>query len=300
MMDDATPTAIYQMAAYRLAIFADQPAVNILPETYAPGSPLILHAQLPWLAVYMRDWLLAGVPEDDLRYWLPGADPALAYLPQPPRHVFGEWPALADALPTGEAAPEQLWLLTTPDQRESAAGALIFETLDRAGYASTPYPIQHERYRLAQFSVWRFQRRPADLDVPQVQFGQEDIQLLTWRVVGEPRACRNLRLQSWWRSTQVPQHNYSLTAVLANAEGQPVSQRDAAIGETLMQLWQPDQLVFDERVVPLPCQPGRYDLLLGLYWDDGGQLRDLEALSAAGEVLGTRFYLTSVAVEAAP
>ncbi|NJL95904.1 MAG: hypothetical protein HC915_20330, partial [Anaerolineae bacterium] len=290
---------IYRLAVHRLTIFANDPAVNLLPQSYQPGSPVILHAPSRWETLYMREWLLVGVPEQALLHV--GSTPndfPTAELAVPPGREVPAMEALSETELTAFVdGAEQVWLLTVPEVE--AQNALFFARMEALGFVPTPYPIQHPRFRISRFAVWRFQRAP-QVAAPVYRFGAEDITLLAWELVGReaPAPCADLRLQSWWTSEAVPLHNYSLTAVLVDAAGAPLINRDAAPGDTLMQLWAPGQLIFDERVLPLPCDlpPGNYDLLVGLYHVEQGAFTDLSAHDAAGHPVGNRAYLTTLVV----
>ncbi|NJL93300.1 MAG: hypothetical protein HC915_05990 [Anaerolineae bacterium] len=117
-----------------------------------------------------------------------------------------------------------------------------------------------------------------------------------WGGGGAP--CADLRLQSWWTSQAVPLDNYSLTLVLRDEAGNPVINKDGAPGDTLMLLWEPGQLTFDERVLTLPCElpAGTYELVLGFYSQQDGTFVDLPAFGPEGAELGNRAVLTYLEV----
>src|SRR5690606_22412323 len=60
-LGSAEPDLIYQLAVARLSVFADVPQVNLMPEEYAPGSPIIVQSESSWLNLYVRDYLLKGI-----------------------------------------------------------------------------------------------------------------------------------------------------------------------------------------------------------------------------------------------
>ncbi|NJL95907.1 MAG: hypothetical protein HC915_20345 [Anaerolineae bacterium] len=186
----------------------------------------------------------------------------------------------------------QVWYITTPET--AADDPLFFDMMEDRGYLATPYPIQNPRYRLAAFSVWRFQRAPEASELL-LTFGEERISLVNWFSQGEPAPCASIRLQSWWRSEAVPLHNYSLTVILTTQDGTPVLNLDGAIGETLMQLWEPERLYFDDRHLTLPCDltAGTYDIRLGLYWQSEQGFEQVSAQAPDGQPLGERVVLLS-------
>ncbi|NJL93298.1 MAG: hypothetical protein HC915_05980 [Anaerolineae bacterium] len=295
------PERIFRLGYYGLTVFRDLEPVNLLPSSYAQGSPVILNMPSRWLGLYVQRWLLADVPERAIFHLGPDGErfPTVD-IPNAPAHAAENLDAATlEQLGAFIADAEQVWYLSTPERADQDTA--FFAMAEAAGYLPTPYPIQDDGYRLARFSIWRFQRAPL---APETiyQFGAEGIALVSWELTGRdnPQACQALRLQSWWTSADVPENNYSLTLVLINAEtGQPVLNVDAAPGDTLMQLWEPGQLVFDERLVSLPCDlpAGRYDVLLGMYAQQGGQLVDLTAALPDGAQVGNRAYLTTLNVE---
>jgi hypothetical protein len=291
------PERIYRLAVHRLTIFADDDPVNILPPTYDAGSPVVLHAPSQWLTLYMREWLFDGINEDVLFHV--GVSPndfPTGELDHPPLRTETHFsPEALARLADFIDAAQQVWFMTTPEVEADAAP--FFDQLRTAGYVATPYPIQAERFRIAEFVVWRFQQAPTITETV-LSFGEEGIRLEDWTLVDEPIACQTLRLQSWWRSGAVPEQNYSLTLVLRGADGNPVLNRDAAIGDTLMQLWEPEQFYFDERLLTLPCDlpAGDYDMALGLYAQGDGGFADLTAMDADGNPLGTRPALVEITV----
>ena len=94
----------------------------------------------------------------------------------------------------------------------------------------------------------------------------------------------------------MPDHNYSLTLVLADAGGMGVARADGSPGALLPMLWTAGQLYPDERTVTVPCDaaPGEYVLLAGLY--DYETLETLPVTFPDGTPLDGLAYLTTVYV----
>jgi hypothetical protein len=71
----AWQTYIHQLAAYRLNEYAHLEPVCILPDSYQTGQLVVMEVSRPWYSVHARDWLLAGIDEDDVIFVFP-YDPA--------------------------------------------------------------------------------------------------------------------------------------------------------------------------------------------------------------------------------
>ena len=290
----AVPEDLYALAAYQLNIFADQTPVNVLPETYRPGIPIVIHTNSAWLNIYMQRIMLTVDPAHVLNI----APPPARHDPGSDQHLLqhniSEFDGNAVRAFLNNA--EQVWYITIPEEAEASARFMDF--MEAQGYIATPYPIQQERYRLAKFSIFRFQQPPENT-ATLLSFGEENISLQAWSINPESAApCENISLQSWWQSEAVPQFNYSATLVLVAPDGRQIAQKDAAIGDTLMQLWFPDEFYFDERILTVPCDaaPGTYRLAFGIYLNTGSGFEDLPAYDEQGAALGTRAPLTEITI----
>lgn len=304
------PERILRLAAYRLTIFYGQTAESVLPPTYQTDSPIIIHTPTQWLNVYIRDWMLPGISEAQQLHLAPdnGAF-STQELANPLDHTLAELDEAAIRDFVG--ASDQLWYIGTPETAD--AQAAFFEIMTTMGYAPTQLPLQHGRYRQTRFNVYRFQRQPENTTTLYT-FGEEQISLQAWSITqgdqtissrGESRLaltfapCDEIRLQSWWTSAEIPLQNYSTTLVLVAPAGNNIAQRDASIGDTLLQQWEPDRFYFDERSLTIPCDapPGAYALQLGFYVGTDSGFVDLAVTDAAGESQGTRALITTVTVQ---
>lgn len=297
-----------ELAAYRLTIFDQITPANVLPETYQPGSPIIIHSPSRWLNIFVRDNLLAGIEETALYHVAPpNALRDTHDFLQPLGRVAADLaPETLAAISAFINEQAQVWYISTPET--AGQDTLLMDHLAAAGYVMTPYPIQAQRYREAKFSIWRFQQPPAETTTV-FSFGEEAISLQDWSISsqGESRLaptmvvapCETIRVQSWWQAEQVPQFNYSATLVLLSPDGQPLAQKDAAIGDNLLQLWTAERLYFDERLLTLPCDlpAGDYQLAWGMYHQTDTGFQNLPASAINGAVLGERPVMTTIKVE---
>ncbi|NJL95906.1 MAG: hypothetical protein HC915_20340 [Anaerolineae bacterium] len=114
---------ILRAATYGVALFRQQGRVNVLPETYDPGAPLVLRMPSRWLSVYLREWALAGVPEDALFHVAPEGEVfATAAMQNPPLRTaetfdpetLPQWPSSPAMPPRSGTSPRQKPPLMTP------------------------------------------------------------------------------------------------------------------------------------------------------------------------------------------
>jgi hypothetical protein len=145
------------------------------------------------------------------------------------------------------------------------------------------------------YNIIEYQRKPELREI--FRFG-EHVTLQAWslRESVQVQPCQALTLESWWKTDAMLPDNYSLSFVLANADGVGIANTDSTPANILTQQWQPDQDYVDERTVTVPCDApaGEYPLLLGLY--DPDSLAALLATTTDGSPLGDRVYLTTVFV----
>lgn len=300
LMGEIGPDMLYQAALYRLLTYHNLEAVQILPETYQTGSPILINSPSAWLNLYVREMMLDGISEDVLLHIVPNPTIGDAdKYKQPLQRVFTDVnEATLSQLDQLTVQSEQIWYITTPEM--AMFDEVIFVHLAERSYVPTPYLIQHPDYRTAKFSIYRFQRSPEELETV-LSFGEENIQLRSWKIYpSEPvHPCENIYLQSWWESEGVPAFNYSATLVLVSPDNNNVAQKDDAIGETLMQLWHPGQLYFDERILTVPCdaKPGEYYLKWGFYYTSDTGFQDLTVVYPESEAESVRGDLTSVVIE---
>lgn len=277
------------LAAHRLTIFAHEPRMSVLPATYSAGSPVLIESDSLWLNNHIQDWLLAGLPADDVLHLapeptrdhaasIPGAPLRVVHLPQAdPDRGIGQF--------VGDA--RQVWAVTTPsaDHADSWLRERAYVQV-----AALALPV-------GDLTLRRYYHLPAAEQVAYT-FG-ERIQLDGWRVRDSVTrsACDSLAVESVWQVRESITRNFSLTLVLAGADGGGVANADGAPADTLMQLWQTDQPYLDERSITLPCDlpPGEYPLLFGVYDYESGEQLPISA--GDGSPAGNLLYLTTVFVE---
>lgn len=146
------PDLVYALAVYRLSVFADQAPANVLPVAYQANDPIVIESQSRWLNAYMRDWMLAGVPESAIFHIAPPSEPAEA-IPQPLDDVVSALTPVAETrLVRFTAQAGRVWYLTTPEQAESSDAFLAM--MQARGYRITPQPITDPRYADANFRLY--------------------------------------------------------------------------------------------------------------------------------------------------
>jgi hypothetical protein len=174
--------SVYHLAALRLSVFRDETPQLILPRT---DAPVITDMPNRWLSVYVRDYMLAGLPWQNLYSIapVPGVWPLYAE-PYSSPYNRGEWST--DILPhplrqTWTSATELvshfsiltldqplLWYLNTPETE--ANFSIIEQALAELGYTAVKSSIRAARYATARFGLWCFERRETGACAVHVRF----------------------------------------------------------------------------------------------------------------------------------
>jgi hypothetical protein len=293
-LGNATPEKIYQVAAYGLTIFANDEAVNILPESYEPGSPIILDTPSRWLNLYVRDWLLDGVPAGDFFHIAPPEEtvPTDTFPTPLGEHVYtyGD-PAMQTDLGAFITDARQIWLISTSETAVQASE--IEDDLWREGYIPLFIPIKGDRFKDADFEILRF--LPAPEETRNWLTFANNIHLKAWEVREGMTftACDTLTVESWWAVDETPDFNYSATLFLTNAVGDVLASAEGQLADVEMGVWVPDLLFFDSRSLTIPCDLGAgvYELRWRVY---NYETLDELLVDADG---GTRARLTQIDVK---
>jgi hypothetical protein len=177
--------SVYHLAALRLSVFRDETPRLILPRT---DAPVITDMPNRWLSVYVRDYMMAGLPWEKLYSIapMPGAysAPAEPYkspynrgewstdiLPQPLRQTWTSATELASDLSILTVDQPLLWYLNTPETE--ANFSIIERALAELGYTAAKFPIREARYAFARFGLWCFERRESGACAVDVRFPPE-------------------------------------------------------------------------------------------------------------------------------
>lgn len=155
------PEFIYQLAVYRLALFADEMPLPILPVDSAdmPDALVIVSTPSEWLNLYVRDFILADVPHNNQLHL---AQPAIwddaAQFPQPLENVIhspqGQREQAVESIQMFFTSTEHstVWYLTTPESRTD--DALLIDAAQASGYDVVPVPIVAPRYADSAFHLY--------------------------------------------------------------------------------------------------------------------------------------------------
>lgn len=277
----ALPDLVDALAARRLTVFAHEPTRFILPGIYQPGSPIGIETGDPWLSVHIRDWLLAGVPNEQV-WFVTDAAAQVADSPQPPVNVIASAADFAS-----DAA--QVWYLQT-----DALPTTTLAALENDGYISV------YRHRLSEplpLTLTAYQRLP---EAPRLLFRLgDDIALQGWQLLDSVQVaqCQSVTVQTLWSVERSVDFDYSMTLTLTNRDGIGITRADGAPAGLEMNQWLPDQLYLDRRTLTVPCDlpPGEYPLLTGLY--DYRDDRSVAVTTADGAPIPGLIYLTTLFVE---
>ena len=193
---------------------------------------------------------------------------------------------------------ERIWLIEGNPYR---AGQRMRTEIEQAFtlYGAIDFPGD-TYYR--PLEVLEYRRQPQDLS-PLWRFG-EDVSLLHWRLNDSHiiQPCAQISVDTWWSTEAGLSEILSTTLVLADANGNGISNADGAPGGIyLSTIWQPGAIYFDERALNIPCDiaAGEYPLLLAMYQIPSQEqpLRRLPIHSSAGEPAGRDYqYLTTLHV----
>jgi hypothetical protein len=188
---------------------------------------------------------------------------------------------------------DHLWYLETDDADDFGQDyrAIIEQRYIPLGGVTFDSPPYSSAHRLTEY------RR-----IPPYQylfhFGDQ-FTLQSWRLREDVhvQACQQITIESWWTARRIPDTNYSLTVVLADASGMGVNRADGTPANVLTGLWQPRQAYLDERTIQIPCDaaPGEYPLLMGMY--DFETNTNLPITTGTGAAVNGLAYLTTLFVE---
>jgi len=111
------PEFIYQLADYRLTVFANQPTMSILPADYQRGEPIVIQTSSRWLNLYIREWLLQGAQEADLFHIAPPEVwTSTDTFPRPLQHVVSDLLGKGcDDLAGFLQGHSRAWYITVPE-----------------------------------------------------------------------------------------------------------------------------------------------------------------------------------------
>jgi hypothetical protein len=168
---DSEEQSVYHLAALRLSVFRDEMPRLILPRT---DAPVITDMPNRWLSVYVRDYMMAGLPWENLYSIAPVAgvwplhsrsfaspynrgEWSTDILPRPLRQIWKSATELASDLPTLTHNQPVLWYLNTPETEENFF--IIERTLTELDYTVSKFPIRDSRYASARFGLWCVERK---------------------------------------------------------------------------------------------------------------------------------------------
>lgn len=146
-------TTVYQLAAYRMAVFAHQKPQNILPATYQAGSPILIDTSDIWLNSYLSQMWLGNPPESALFHIVGSSgSPYNIPLPRPIERVVTDisQQSLEQITAFTENA-EQVWYFNSP--QAVGHGEVIETVLAQQGFVPifAPLPPDFGGYRLTRF-----------------------------------------------------------------------------------------------------------------------------------------------------
>ncbi len=190
-------------------------------------------------------------------------------------------------------AHEQLWRLTQGGGND--LGAEFGDWLNQ-NYALIRTHAWDKPY-VTNYALSEYARVP-EHQGPMLRAGDE-MQLFTWELDDsvEVAACQSVTVESWWQLDAAVDVSYSLSIILANADGQLAIQ-DSIPADAFTTDWQADRFYRDRTTLEIPCaiEEGSFNLLLSAKETERGAILPLHYPD--GNAIGNEFYLTTLHVSA--
>lgn len=280
----------------RLSIFEDyneiSPVNTLLPTSFAVGDKVIISAPLP--QQHTQRVLFQGlnveynqeVPANELIRIIAGASITSEMNP-----VFQESILMTPQVDTSDldrqiGLAERLWYLRasgdeTFDEAIVEWLELYYDVVYMGGYWRTTV---YEDIRL-------FVRKPT----PILRFG-EAVTLHEWALQSDVRQpiCGEVSIEALWSANIRPMQDYTLSLVIVNEDGLGIGRADNGPGNMQTRFWKRDEIVYAQNSVKVPCEPGQYSLLIGLYVP--GSVDALPIADMQGNIIGDLYYLTTLEV----
>ncbi|MDE3088491.1 MAG: hypothetical protein KGJ80_03785 [Chloroflexota bacterium] len=120
-------------------------------------------------------------------------------------------------------------------------------------------------------------------------FGNDEIALLDYRIVGPLRHGATVRLQLTWQALRLVDHDYTVFVHAVNDDGQTYAQEDAKPQDGALPTikWQPGQIIFDTHTIQIDVEGPRegYHLQVGLYQAATGDRAVLDVNSSTAQLI---------------
>jgi hypothetical protein len=250
-----------QLAARRLALYADRQPESILHPGATDSDPILVAAHTPWLNTHIRDYFLDGVDHSRIYHLHPDMPDVTAQIPTPLEQTFTDAShSGVNALLETFGVLDAFWYIRRVDHKTEVSA--FWEIMRQRGYF-----VLDTRERNDGMLVSRVQFVPDNLE-NSPRFG-DNIRLRAVTDVSETVSpCDTINVSSFWAAAGDIPLDYSGSLRLLNANGEKVGQSDAGLGVLGSSQWQPGELYADERTLAVPCElpPGNYRLTLGVYY----------------------------------
>lgn len=252
-LGEASEDDVYRLAYYELGIFNNQQTtINVLPENYQAGSPIILDSPSRWMNAYLRKWYLQAVDESVIFHVAPEATEISTDTLQEPLApvVTGYGETTTELLKDFIGDAKTVWYIRTRETQPNEPAA--FETLTNLGYLPTVIPSPDYRYNSEIFVV-RYERAPETLD--EIHLFADTISLQNVTIATDHfEPCQEITVQTWWLTENPLEVQYGLRLSLANNAEQVLEESAGGLTPVPTVFWSPHQLYLDERYLTLPCE----------------------------------------------
>jgi hypothetical protein len=265
----------------------------IFEANYQAGEAIVIEAAEAWQHVpiiyYFEKETSLGLDNGSFTHFVSPNNINYLAMPEPPLNWIDSTTETGAFL---DSTPERVWWIQVADGADEAK--LSEDRLNELYIAQRGFTFTEPDWDWPH-TVTEYRRIPDTLS-PMVYFGDE-LSLRHWQLeTVSLHPCESLNLESWWLAESVPSNNYSMTMVLADANGNGIINVDGSPANILTGLWEANRYYLDERSINIPCDfaTGDYPLLLSIY--DPVSSERLSTRDKDGNPIAGLVYLTTIQI----
>jgi hypothetical protein len=205
---------VNELSVYELAMFAQDEKVNMLGDTYQPGTPVLVEGDHGWVNYHVQKWLLEGVQPEDVVHITP-EQPVSDFDYRDVTLTNALIDADSDRLTDTLNGHDAFWVVQRADMASSVAD--FWDQIEREGFLPTSFTFSTDE--AVDFTVTRYQR--IDLtEAAVISFGDTLELVVAGDRVDTLAACEPLTVRSFWQTpTGDLLDGYSATVTLDHSHG---------------------------------------------------------------------------------
>ncbi|MDE2638042.1 MAG: hypothetical protein OXI30_16880, partial [Chloroflexota bacterium] len=272
--------------------------VQSMSSSYQTDSVVVTDFRWAWLwllpaAYYLMDFTSDKMSKYRMFHLVDPHDPA--HPPNYPDKMVNIINTFyADTFRNQLPAHRQLWRLT---QGGGNYMSDKFKEWLNHNYALIKTYTWDEPY-VTSYTLSEYAKAP-DHQGPIVLAGDE-LQLYAWELGDsvEVAGCQPVTIESWWQANATVERSYSLSIILAEADGDgQLAIENSIPAEIFTTEWQTGKFYRDRTTLEIPCdlEEGRYNLLLAAKETSSGDILPLQYPD--GNDIGNEYYLTTLQVK---